>query len=311
MKKYDMRVRTVTAISATTVFLMVISTASTAYAGDVPAWVKDNAGWWADGTITDSEFISGLEFLISDRVIIVPPTTVDSSPGSLDVPAWVKDNAGWWADGTITDSEFVNGIEHLIQSGLISVSADVQLARFASDGSNSSDSVLAGLESELEKCSEIAKHSKRFDCEKPVEKSIMLYKYQKDAEHFELGSITYYWFGIGSPGNEFHITPAGQAILPIRMLVENTGSELAAIHCTSPLICAYDVSDGSNVFKYSGMDFTSGQIVMRPGEAKEFNILFGPNIGYGGTQFLYDPSKSYVFRINETFGSIDIPLTFK
>ena len=38
------------------------------------------------------------------------------------------------------------------------------------------------------------------------------------------------------------------------------------------------------------------------------NILFGPNIGYGGTEFEYDPSKTYTFRINEPFGSLDVHL---
>ena len=56
------------------------------------------------------------------------------------------------------------------------------------------------------------------------------------------------------------------------------------------------------------MDFTSGQIVLNPGDSREFNILFGPNIGYGGTEFEYDSSKSYIFRINEDFGSVNIPL---
>ena len=38
------------------------STASFAYA-EVPSWVKSNAGWWADGTISESDFLSGIEFL--------------------------------------------------------------------------------------------------------------------------------------------------------------------------------------------------------------------------------------------------------
>jgi hypothetical protein len=56
------------------------------------------------------------------------------------------------------------------------------------------------------------------------------------------------------------------------------------------------------------MDFTSGEIVLNPGDTREFNILFGPNIGYGGTKFEYDSSKAYYFRINENFGSANILL---
>ena len=35
----------------------------TAFA-DVPDWVKNNAGWWADGLIDDNSFVSGIQWLI-------------------------------------------------------------------------------------------------------------------------------------------------------------------------------------------------------------------------------------------------------
>ena len=138
-----------------------------------------------------------------------------------------------------------------------------------------------------------------------------LHTYKMSAEKFDVGPITYYWHGIGSEGNTFETTSSGQAILSIRMLAENTSSETTAINCTSPQICAYDVWNGEKAFKYSGMDFTSGQIVMNPGDSREFNMLFGPNIGYGGTTFEYDSSKDYFFRINEDFGSLAIPLNLE
>ena len=294
-----------TAITAITTILLVASFSS-AYA-EVPAWVKSNAGWWADGTISESEFLSGIEFLIKDGIIAVPPTTV-SSETSDSVPAWVKSNAGWWADGTISDGEFVNGIQHLMMTGLISVVVNDDVQQTASAEPQKTDSELSALQAELEKCSEITKAYKRLDCEKPIKKAMTLYDYKTNAETFEIGPITYYWFGMGSEGNEFEISPTGQAILSIRMLAENTSSEITSLNCTSPSICSYDVWDGSKSFKYSGMDFTSGQIVLNPNDAREFNILFGPNIGYGGTEFEYDSSKSYHFRINEDFGSMSIPL---
>ena len=36
---------------------------------DVPDWIKNNAGWWADGQIPDSAFIDGIEYLIKDGII--------------------------------------------------------------------------------------------------------------------------------------------------------------------------------------------------------------------------------------------------
>ena len=35
----------------------------------VPSWIKNTAGWWADGQIDDNTFISGIQWLISNGVI--------------------------------------------------------------------------------------------------------------------------------------------------------------------------------------------------------------------------------------------------
>ncbi|MGB0725002.1 MAG: peptidase, partial [Nitrosopumilus sp.] len=149
---------------------------------------------------------------------------------------------------------------------------------------------------------------KRIDCEKPIKQEILVHSYKTGAELMQVGPVNYWWFGVNSEGNTFEISPTGQPILNIRMLAENTSNDIVSLNCTSPAICSYDVWDGSKSFKYSGMDFTSGQINLNPGTAKEFNILFGPNIGYGGTEFEYDSSKSYTFRINEPFGKLDVHL---
>ena len=233
------------------------------------------------------------------------------------VPVWIKNNAGWWADGSIDDDSFVQGIQFLVKEGIMKIlpeqASDVakpatQMTSSDESKSSSNDSVIAALEDELEKCSEIKKAYKRLDCEKPIKQEILVHTYKTGAELFQVGAMNYYWFGVNSEGNGFEISPTGQPILSVRMLAENTSSDVMGLNCTSPQICNYDVWDGSKAFKYSGMDFTSGQINLNPGTAKEFNILFGPNIGYGGTQFEYDSSKIYEFRINESFGSLNIHL---
>jgi len=35
----------------------------------IPDWIKNNAGWWADGQIDDSSFFSGLQWLISNGIM--------------------------------------------------------------------------------------------------------------------------------------------------------------------------------------------------------------------------------------------------
>ena len=87
----------------------------------IPRWIKNNAGWWADGQIPDSTFVKGIQYLIKSGIMIVPPTAQETSSGSLEVPYWIKNNAGWWADGQIPDSAFVKGIQYLIKEGIIDV----------------------------------------------------------------------------------------------------------------------------------------------------------------------------------------------
>jgi len=36
-----------------------------------PELIKNNAGWWADGQIDDSSFVSGLQWLISNGIMTV------------------------------------------------------------------------------------------------------------------------------------------------------------------------------------------------------------------------------------------------
>jgi len=38
---------------------------------EVPVWVKNTAGWWADGMIVDSEFLAGIYFLIENGLLVV------------------------------------------------------------------------------------------------------------------------------------------------------------------------------------------------------------------------------------------------
>ena len=37
-------------------------------------------------------------------------------------------------------------------------------------------------------------------------------------------------------------------------------------------------------------------------------MLFGPNIGYGGTTFEYDSNKDYYFRVSEPWGKRGDPI---
>ena len=37
----------------------------------VPTWIKNNAGWWAEGQIDDNSFVQGIEYLVKVGIIKV------------------------------------------------------------------------------------------------------------------------------------------------------------------------------------------------------------------------------------------------
>ena len=87
----------------------------------IPPWIKNNAKLWASGQIDDPTFVSGIQYLIKQGIIQLPPTTAGQPTSSVTVPPWVKNNAGLWASGQIDDPTFVSGIQYLIQIGIIVV----------------------------------------------------------------------------------------------------------------------------------------------------------------------------------------------
>jgi len=95
----------------------VVPTAETS----IPSWIKNNAGWWADGQIDDSSFVSGIQWLISNGVMTIPPTEQGAGSDNV-IPSWIKNNAGWWADGQIDDNSFMSGLQWLISNGIMKIS---------------------------------------------------------------------------------------------------------------------------------------------------------------------------------------------
>ena len=51
------------------------------YAGgiSIPDWIKNNAGWWSEGLIGDTDFVSGIQYLIKEGIMKIPPSTSGST----------------------------------------------------------------------------------------------------------------------------------------------------------------------------------------------------------------------------------------
>jgi len=85
---------------------------------DIPPWVKNNAYWWSNHEIENSDFIAGIQYMVNQNIIYIPKTEVSDSPIS-EIPDWVRDVAGFWANGSISDPEFVQSIQWMITNGLM------------------------------------------------------------------------------------------------------------------------------------------------------------------------------------------------
>ena len=89
--------------------------------GSIPKWIKNTAKWWSNGTISESEFIVALQFLVKEKIIFLHNIPAANENESEEIPMWIKNNAEWWAEGKISDREFALGIKYFVENGIISV----------------------------------------------------------------------------------------------------------------------------------------------------------------------------------------------
>ena len=88
---------------------------------EIPEWVKNNALWWADGTLDDKAFVGGVQFLIKENLIQIPEIAKSTTSNSQEIPLWIKNNADWWGQGLISDDDFLKGIQFMIENGIVVV----------------------------------------------------------------------------------------------------------------------------------------------------------------------------------------------
>jgi len=88
----------------------------------IPPWVKSNAKWWSDGTLDNDTFISGIQYLVIERIIKVSTTNTGDGTSIQEIQPWIKNTAGWWADDSISDDEFLSAIQWLISNNIIQMS---------------------------------------------------------------------------------------------------------------------------------------------------------------------------------------------
>ena len=146
----------------------------------IPHWIRNNASWWAADKISDNDFISGIQYLIENKIIKISSQSIKKNT-SDNIPVWIKNNAGWWATGDISDEDFVSGIKFLIENGIIKINVEInsELAK------KELERKAWNFEQYLKKIQIDIKNEKRF-IEYPNPSSEVMKKYWKDYHKWNL-----------------------------------------------------------------------------------------------------------------------------
>ncbi len=86
----------------------------------IPSWIKDDAKFWSDGSMTSAQFIQDMQYLIDNGIVTIPQTTPSDNPSS-QIPSWVEDDAKYWSSDSISDNEFAGAIQYLVSNNMISL----------------------------------------------------------------------------------------------------------------------------------------------------------------------------------------------
>jgi len=117
---------------------------------EIPGWIKNVAGWWANGEIPENQFLNAIGYLINNNIISIPfmpcseKTESQTTSSDKKVPDWIKNNAKWWSEDLIEDTDFINGIEYLIKHQIMGIDNKKIVGAVPSEDIIFSDSWIVG-----------------------------------------------------------------------------------------------------------------------------------------------------------------------
>ena len=127
MKVFQIRTSIILILSFSLIGSGILVPNSSAQDAQIPGWIKNVAGWWASGEISENEFLIGIEYLINNNIILLRSIPCNEkiesqiTSSAEMVPDWIKNNASWWSDNLIDDIDFTNGLQYLIKHKIIKI----------------------------------------------------------------------------------------------------------------------------------------------------------------------------------------------
>ncbi len=90
---------------------------------EIPTWIKQNAGWWAEGKIDDVSFLGGVGFMIKNDIISISEEYSENNYDEKEsnIPDWVRQTSKWWNNDLISDGDFIKSLEYLVGRGIITI----------------------------------------------------------------------------------------------------------------------------------------------------------------------------------------------
>ncbi|MGI0069903.1 MAG: hypothetical protein ACREAN_06580 [Nitrosopumilaceae archaeon] len=244
---------------------------------EIPSWIKNNAQWWYEGKIADSDFTKGIQYLIQNKIMMVPPENSTTAKENK-IPVWVKNNAGWWANGTISDSEFVAGIQYLVSSGIIYINSE-------------QNSTVNNSESQ---CDSLTTPAEKETCLQQIEYDTKIKNSIASATPYSIGPATFYYVG-----SEVQPANGGKSILTIHFVVEDYSDQEITMSCARPDSCNYALSDGEKEIPYVTNTLVYGSLTLTPKTPKFVDWTFYD---------IFDNTRNYSFLVNEPWGTGSLPL---
>jgi len=126
MKVFQIRALIILILSFSLIGSGILVPNSSAQDAQIPNWIKNVAGWWGSGIISEIEFLTGIEYLVNNNIILINfvpcNDEIQSQYGDTkSIPDWIKNNANWWSENLIDDTDFINGLQYLIEYKIIKI----------------------------------------------------------------------------------------------------------------------------------------------------------------------------------------------
>ncbi|MDE1763641.1 MAG: hypothetical protein KGH88_05295 [Thaumarchaeota archaeon] len=243
----------------------------------IPSWIKNNAKWWYEGKIGDPDFVKGIQYLIQNNIMTVPPANSTITRENM-IPIWVRNDAGWWANGTISDSEFVKGIQYLISSDVIHVIT----------GQNSTTN------NPEPQCYNLTTPADKETCLQQIAYENKMRNSIASSTPYVIGPVTFYY-----AGSELLPADDDRSILTIHFVVKDNAGQEITMSCQNQNSCDYALSDGEKEIPYATNTLVYGSLTLPPDMPKFVDWTFYDVI---------DTTKHYSFLVKEPWGTGSIPI---